>query len=229
VRVHWLQHADEDDLGCIAPWLAARGHAVTRSALHLGEALPSPEDFDALLVMGGAMHVDQHAEHPWLVEEKRFLREVLASDRGMLGICLGAQLVAEVAGASVARNREPEIGWFDLQLTAEAARFDALAGWPARVQVFHWHEYAFDLPPGATRLACSEACDQQAYALDGGRVIGLQFHPEVTSANLRAWLQEPVTAAGAHVQPAAEMRFDLSRFARANTLLLDLMERWLPS
>jgi GMP synthase-like glutamine amidotransferase len=227
VRVHWLQHASGDDLGCIEPWLHAQNHAVTRSGLHEGDALPSPDDFDALLVMGGAMNVDDEALHPWLIDEKRFLREVLAGGKRVLGICLGAQLIAEQLGAKVQRNAHREIGWFDVDLTDAGRAFAPMSGWPATVPMFHWHGYRFELPPAATRLAFSAACDQQAFALDQGRVIGLQFHPEVTSAGVRLWLEQGPPRQGPHVQPVERMREDLSRFASANTLLCELLEHWL--
>ncbi|MDB5972286.1 MAG: type 1 glutamine amidotransferase [Hydrocarboniphaga sp.] len=227
MRVHWLQHAPEDDLGCIAPWLAARGHTVTRSGLYEGDALPSLAEFDALLVMGGAMNVDEEGAHPWLVDEKRFLRSVLSGGQRVLGICLGAQLIAEQLGAKVLRNAHREIGWFDVELSDAGRAFAPMSGWPASLPLFHWHGYRFELPPAATRLAFSAACDQQAFAFDDGRVIGLQFHPEVTSAGVRLWLEQGHPRPGPHVQPVERMREDLSRFAHANTLLCGLLEQWL--
>ncbi|WP_428311627.1 type 1 glutamine amidotransferase [Hydrocarboniphaga sp.] len=230
MRVHWLQHAPEDDLGCIAPWLAARGHMVTRTGLYEGGPLPALSGFDALLVMGGAMNVDEEAVHPWLVAEKAFLRAVLADPgKRVLGICLGAQLIAEQLGGSVGRNRETEVGWFDVQLTEAGRGFDALSEWPSSMPFFHWHGDAFDLPAGATRLAYSAACDQQAYSYDDGRVVCLQFHPEVTSASVRVWLEHPQThpAPGPFVQAAGAMRQDIAKFAAANRLLVSLLDRWL--
>jgi len=227
VRVHWLQHAPEEDLGCIAPWLAAQGHEVTRSGLYEGDALPPAQDFDALLIMGGAMNVDEEGRHPWLVDEKRFVGEALTADKRVLGICLGAQLIAEQLGARVGRNAEREIGWFDVQLTDDGRAFAAMSQWPACVPMFHWHGDRYELPPGATRLAVSAACDQQAYALDDGRVIGLQFHPEVTSASVRSWLQQEQPEPGRYVQPPGEMRVDLRLFAQANRLLEQVLEHWL--
>lgn len=230
MRVHWLQHAPEDDLGCIAPWLAARGHAVSRTRLYAGDALPSPRDFDALLVMGGAMNVDEQALHPWLVDEKAFLRELLhAGEQRVLGICLGAQLIAEQLGAKVGRNRETEIGWFDVELTDAGRAYTPLSDWPARSAFFHWHGDAFELPAGATRLAYSAACDQQAFSFGDGRVLCLQFHPEVTSASVRVWLEHPQThpSPGEYVQSAAQMRGGIAPFANANRLLIGLLDRWL--
>lgn len=230
MRVHWLQHAPEDDLGCIAPWLAAHGHTVTRSGLYAGDALPSPSAFDALLVMGGSMNVDEEGRHPWLVGEKAFLRGVLADpSKRVFGVCLGAQLIAEQLGAKVGRNREAEIGWFDVQLTEAGRAFETLSDWPERMPFFHWHGDAFELPAGATRLAYSTACDQQAYSFDHGRVLGVQFHPEVTSASVRVWLEHPQThpSPGPFVQGAAAMRDGVGKFAAANRLLAALLDRWL--
>jgi GMP synthase-like glutamine amidotransferase len=230
VRVHWLQHAREDDLGCIAPWLAARGHTVTRSGFYEGDVAPALSEFDALLVMGGSMNIDEESQHAWLVDEKIFLRAVLNdSSKRVFGICLGAQLIAEQLGAKVGRNRVAEIGWFDVTLTNAGRAFAPLSEWPARQPFFHWHGDVFELPAGAVRLAYSEACDQQAYAFDDGRVVCLQFHPEVTSASVRVWLEHADThpAPGAFVQAATAMRDDIGKFAAANRLLVDLLDRWL--
>ena len=100
MRIHWLQHADFEDLGCIGPWLAARGHAVSGTRLYAGETLPDPAAFDALIVMGGPMNIYEYAAHPWLRTEKALIREAIAQGRRVLGICLGAQLIASTAWAA---------------------------------------------------------------------------------------------------------------------------------
>jgi GMP synthase-like glutamine amidotransferase len=149
--------------------------------------VPSIEGLDALMVFGGSMHVDQNDGHPWLGPEKQFLRDAL--DRGVpiLGVCLGSQLLAEAAGAVPHRSPEPEIGWYDIEIT-DAGAADPLFGPLApSVVVFEWHHYVAPLPPGAVELARTPAC-VQAFRIDGAPAWGLQFHAEVTRENLFSWL-----------------------------------------
>jgi GMP synthase (glutamine-hydrolysing) len=150
---------------------------------------PSLEDYDAVMVFGGAMNVDQEERLHWLRPEKELLREVL--DRGLpvLGVCLGSQLLAEAAGAEPRPAREPEIGWHEVELMSEASDDPLLAGLPARLEAFSWHSYEAPLPPGAVPLARSPVC-LQAFRLDGRAAWGLQFHAEVTEDTVRDWLTD---------------------------------------
>lgn len=224
MRVHWLQHAEHEDLGCIGPWLAARGAEVSHTRLYAGDALPTVEQFDWLIVLGGPMNIYQHAEHPWLVPEKAFLRATIDAGRTVLGICLGSQLIADVLGGPVTRNAHSEIGWFEVQLNA-AGRGQALfTDWPDRFAAFHWHGDTFAIPPGAENLMHSEACAHQGYVWNG-RVVGLQFHLEVTAADARVWYAHETPAPARYVQPHREVLADLDAFALNNRLMLRLLER----
>jgi GMP synthase (glutamine-hydrolysing) len=146
-----------------------------------------PDAYDAVLVFGGAMHADQEAEHPWLEEEKALLRDLVHRDVPVLGVCLGAQLVAEAAGASVRRASEPEIGWHEVEVTPAGATDVVLGGLAPRFIAFQWHSYEFTLPPGATALARSAVCLQ---AFRRGNVMGIQFHAEVSTADAEAWIDD---------------------------------------
>jgi GMP synthase-like glutamine amidotransferase len=147
----------------------------------------TPPDFDALMIFGGSMHVDQNDGHPWLEPEKEFIREALGRGVPILGVCLGSQLLAEAAGASPYRSPEPEIGWYDIEIT-EAGAADPLTGPLApSVELFEWHHYVAPLPPGAVELARTPRCGQ-AFRIEGKPAWGLQFHAEVTRENLFSWL-----------------------------------------
>lgn len=148
---------------------------------------PSNGDFDALMVFGGSMHVDQNDEHPWLDPVKRFIRDALGRGTPILGVCLGAQLLAEAAGARPHRIPEPEIGWYDIGITEAGAADPLLGPLAPSVELFVWHHYAAPLPPGAVELARTPAC-VQAFRVDGRPAWGLQFHAEVTRENLFGWL-----------------------------------------
>lgn len=225
MRVLWLQHADHEDLGCIAPWLAAHGLHARCIALQSGEPLPAVDEVDALLVLGGPMNVDEHAAHPWLAAEKIFIREVIDAGRHVLGICLGAQLMARALGAEVRPNRERELGWFEVQLQAQGRDDPRLTGWPDRFEAFHWHGDTFALPAGASWLAASEACAHQGFAW-GERALGLQFHLEVTAVDARRWFDLSPPDSGPYVQPASAVLPRLDAFAANNRLMCALLDRF---
>lgn len=227
LRIHWLEHAEFEGLGGIAPWLAAHGHAVRGTRLQRGESLPSPADFDVLIVMGGPMNIHEHAAYPWLRDEKALIAAAIAAGRRVLGICLGAQLVADALGGPVTRNAEPEIGWWPVQLTAEGRAHPLCAGLAPEFTAFHWHADRYALPPGAVRLAASAACSEQAYAWDGSRVLGLQFHPELTPTDAAEWLREESIRESRWVQSPTRILGDAAAFEANRRTLSALLERFL--
>lgn len=189
-RAHFLQHVPFEGLGSIGPWLEAGGWSVSGTRLYENTtpsepALPDPAELDMLVVLGGPMSVNDEAELPWLAAEKRFLRAAMEAGVPVLGICLGAQLIASAMGARVYPARQKEIGWFPVRRAAHGRAAAAVAfSFPDSVEAFHWHGETFDLPPGAVRLASSEACANQAFQL-GACTIGLQFHLETTPDSAR--------------------------------------------
>ena len=151
---------------------------VTVTRFFEDPALPGVDDLDLLVIMGGPMSVNDEQEFPWLAAEKEFIGKAIEKDKAVIGICLGAQLIAGALDAAVYPNREKEIGWFPV--TAEpVSDTEGLFTFPQELLAFHWHGETFDLPEGATRLARSAACENQAFQL-GRRVVGLQFHLETT-------------------------------------------------
>ena len=175
MRLHYLQHVAFEDAANIARWAAERGHALSRTLLYADEPLPAHDAYDALAVMGGPMNIYQHDLHPWLAAEKEFLRGAIGRRKFVLGVCLGAQLLADVLGGPVTQNPAKEIGWFPVRKTPQAAQsplFDVL---PPEFTPFHWHGDTFAIPPGALHAASSEGCAQQAFQFTD-RVVGLQFH-----------------------------------------------------
>lgn len=182
MNVHVLQHVPFEGLGSIQRWLEARGAGIHYVRLFANDAMPRVRDVDLLIAMGGPMSVNDEAEWPGLAAEKQLVRDVIAADVPVLGICLGAQLIASALGARVYRNAQKEIGWFPVRSTGPSGE---VFPFPSESLVFHWHGETFDLPPGATHLARSEGCVNQAFQLKGN-VIGLQFHPEMTPEGVRA-------------------------------------------
>jgi GMP synthase-like glutamine amidotransferase len=182
MRAHYLQHVPFEGLGSIENWLHRAGHRITGTEFFRPFVLPKVDVIDLLVVMGGPMGVDDEAAFPWLAPEKAFIREAVESGKPVLGICLGAQLIARSMGAAVHANPEKEIGWFPIQ--GVEPNEVGLFGFPASLEVFHWHGDTFEMPSGATLLARSEGCRHQAFQL-GDSVIGLQFHLETTADSAR--------------------------------------------
>jgi GMP synthase-like glutamine amidotransferase len=151
--------------------VVARGDVLERCVMPETTTGPdAAESYDAIMVFGGAMHPDQDAEHPWLADESAFLRDAIDREVPLLGVCLGAQLIARAAGAGVGRE-DPVLGVM-----------------PSRFEAFEWHYYNFELPAGAELLAENDSA-RQAYRL-GERTWGVQFHPEVTRHMLDYWFVE---------------------------------------
>jgi GMP synthase-like glutamine amidotransferase len=176
MRVHVLQHAAFEDIGSMTFWLSARGAHITYTRFHQNGVLPDLHNVDFVIAMGGPMSVNDEADLPWLRDEKRFIRAAIQSGKPVLGVCLGAQLIASAMGARVYRNALKEIGWFPIEATPTLA---GVFTFPSPCNVFHWHGETFDLPPNAVRLAKSAACENQGFQI-AQNVLALQFHLEVT-------------------------------------------------
>jgi GMP synthase-like glutamine amidotransferase len=166
--------------------LFARPGCVLEEWSFSGGGAP-PVSYDAYMVFGGAMHPDQELEHPWLVSEVDWLRELVQSGAPVLGVCLGAQLIARALGAwSGPLADGPEIGWHEVERCADDPVLGVL---PQRFEAFEWHHYTYDVPEGAVELA-RNARSNQAYRV-GDACWAVQFHPEVTHAQVLGWIDDP--------------------------------------
>jgi GMP synthase-like glutamine amidotransferase len=223
MRVCFLQHVPFEDLGSIEPWLKARGHGVSGCRVYEEECFPPMEEFDWLVVMGGPMGIHDDEANPWLPRERRLIGHAVASGKLVLGICLGAQLVADALGARVHKNSEPEIGWFPVRAADDAPHSATFADVPAEFVALHWHGDTFEVPQGATLLAESDATAHQAFEAEGGRVVGLQFHLETTPAGIDALIAEcpDELVELPHVQSAGELRAGSAEFGPSMEPLLD--------
>jgi GMP synthase (glutamine-hydrolysing) len=188
VRVLSITHGPSVPGGIFDEVAEAAGHRLERWVVPLGGAPQPPASYDAVMIFGGSMHPDQDAEHGWLQREVAFLREALARDVPVVGVCLGAQMLARAAGAWVGPAPEPEIGWFEIELTPEGRTDLVLGVLPPRTAAFQWHSYTFSVPKHGSELARSTLCTQ-AFRV-GDRAWGLQFHAEVTLAMVTSWTTE---------------------------------------
>lgn len=209
----------------IEPWLTARGCAPTATRFHLDDPLPKVDAIDWLIVMGGPMGVYNQDRHPWLTEEIAFIREAIDRRKTVFGICLGAQLIAAALGAKVYPNTHKEIGWFPVTLTEQGRQSPLLQDFPSKLPVFHWHGDTFDLPAKSTHLMTSSACVNQAFSY-GDRVIGLQFHLEVTPAGIDTLINHcgHELAQAPFIQPSGQLRADPDRLRPIHRQLTTLLD-----
>jgi len=175
MRAHIFQHVPFEGLGSMEPWLLSAGYQITTTEFFRPAPMLPPPSVDLLIVLGGPMSVNDEAKFPWLRLEKHYIRERIEAGKPVLGICLGAQLIASALGAAVGPSPSREIGWFPIQGLPSGSCFR----FPSTIEVFHWHSEMFALPPGATPIAASEGCPNQAFQI-GRNGVGLQFHLETT-------------------------------------------------
>ena len=225
MHIHHLQHVPFEGLGSIESSLLRQGHQLSSTHLYRNALLPEIEDFDALIVLGGPMGVADVTDYPWLEAEMELIGRGISSGMKVLGICLGAQLIASALGARVYRNSCREIGWWPLSAAEHAATSGLL---PETFVPFHWHGDTFDLPEGANLLAYNTTCHNQAFTL-GEQVIALQFHLETTTKSARALIEHggDDLDGSRYVQTAEQMLADPDLFTRNNALMAHLLDRWL--
>jgi GMP synthase (glutamine-hydrolysing) len=217
MRAHYFQHVPFEGPGNIEDWLVAGGHDISYTRFYEPHTLPELACIDWLIVMGGPMGAQDESLYPWLQPEKKFIAAAIKKGVKVLGICLGAQLIASVLGARVYPHVHKEIGWYPLRLTPEGLTCPLFAGFPEELFVFHWHGDTFDLPAGAIHLAESAACHHQAF-LWSNHVLALQFHMDLKKENVEALVEncnaELVQAP--HIQKAPEMLAQDKLFATSS-------------
>jgi GMP synthase-like glutamine amidotransferase len=207
MRLHYLQHVPFENPGTILTWAGENGHIVTSTQLYQNDPFPWQQDFDWLVVIGGPMGIYDEEKYPWLAAEKVFIREAIAADKVIIGLCLGAQLIADVIGGRVTPNPYKEIGWFPIRLTEEARALPLFSFFPEQPVVFQWHGDTFSvLPEEAQCIAESDACKQQAFIYKK-RVFGFQYHLENTQEIIAGLIENcpGEIVPGLYVQTAEEM------------------------
>lgn len=224
MRIHTLQHVDFEGLGSIGEWAKTQRATVRYSRMFTNDPLPALDGFDWLIIMGGPMNIYEEDIYPWLGKEKEFIKAAVEAGKIVLGVCLGAQLIADALGASVSRNQHKEIGWFPLN-TIHSTMSGIIQD---NALVLHWHGDTFTLPNGAERLASSAACLNQGFIYKK-RVIALQFHLETTAESLRHLIEHSQNELedGPYIQTETEMLADANRFTAINRMMTALLDHLL--
>jgi GMP synthase-like glutamine amidotransferase len=217
MRIQCLQHVPFEGPAAIDDWARDRGISVNYTRFYESHTLPDIAAFDLLVVMGGPMSVNDEGTYKWLQEEKYLISKSIGADKAVLGICLGAQLIASALGARVYRNEEREIGWLTVEKTEEGILTPFLNGFPKELTVLQWHGETFDLPANAVPLFWSDACEQQAF-LYSDRVLALQFHMEATQESLKELVEHARAdlASGTYVQKEVEIIKGFDTHGRVN-------------
>jgi GMP synthase-like glutamine amidotransferase len=187
MKIHVLQHSALNTLGSIEEYARTRNYSLESTRFYKIKNPPSLDSFDLLIIMGGPMGIYDYEENPWLRDEKAFIKQAIKAGKPVLGICLGAQLLADILGARVYENRYREMGWFPVCSVAMENKPEILKGLPEEITVFHWHAKTFNLPVGAVHLFRSKGCENQGFVYDG-RVVAVQFHPEATDERIKTMI-----------------------------------------
>ena len=221
-RLLVCQHVAFEILGTLDPLLRDAGLRIryVNFARH-PDAQPSLDRYHGMVLLGGPMNADEIEKHPHLATELRLIERAIEREIPVLGICLGAQLIAKALGAKVKRSPHKEIGWYDVAVTEEGRRDPVLAHFRKVEKVFQWHGDTFEMPRGAELLAVSPSCRNQAFRF-GRNVYGFQFHLEVDELLIARWLTVPV-----HREELEELkgRVDPDRIRSETTAYIDRLKR----
>ncbi|MBW4630569.1 MAG: type 1 glutamine amidotransferase [Iphinoe sp. HA4291-MV1] len=226
MEIHYLQHVPFEGIASIEHWAKSKGHSLSATRLYQNEPLPKVEDIDWLLIMGGPMNIYEEIKYSWLAQEKRFIEQAVKHEKVILGICLGAQLIADVLGAKVFSNKYKEIGWFPIELTSAAQTSPIFNFLPKRLSVFHWHGDTFELPSGAIQIAKSDGCQNQAFIYNES-IIGLQFHLESTKNSVQALLENCADeiVEGKYIQKSDQLLSHEDSFKKINDAMHGILDR----
>ena len=226
MKLHYLQHVPFEGLGSIASWCQEHELEPSSTKLFAEEKLPQIGDFDCLIVLGGSMNIYESRRYPWLSQEKQFIEKAMSAGKAVIGICLGAQLIADVFGARVFSGEQKEIGWFPVSLGEEAYKLSLFSDFPKEFDAFHWHGDTFDIPNGTIAIGQSEACENQGFIYQE-KILGLQFHLETTPESVSALLENNSheLSEAPFIQTPKEMLEDETRFEILNQQMNLILDR----
>lgn len=223
--IQCFMHVPFEGPGMIASWAEEHGHRMGYTRFYEKDSLPDPDPIDMLVIMGGPMNVFDYHVHAWMEEEISWILAFIESGKPVLGICLGAQMIAAAMGAEVYPGPHKEIGWFNLHCLPCLGDYMICKDLPSSRKVFHWHGDTFDIPKGAVRIAESKAFPNQGFIYEG-RVMALQFHLEMTPDSVKGMLKHcgDEIAEGPYMQKAAAIRREADHFEQNHQLLFHFLD-----
>lgn len=224
-HIECFMHVPFEGPGIIADWLAKKGHRIHYTRLYEDPKLPDPATVDLLIIMGGPMDVFDYHIHPWMGDEIEWVKEFIQSGKPILGICLGAQILAAALGEEVYPGPHKEIGWHNLQFLPSLGDYKIFEALPDSRKVFHWHGDTFNIPAGATRIASSQAFPNQGF-IYGQQVLAFQFHLEVTPESVRALVDNcrNELVEGPYIQSEKEILSEQNYFQSNQELLFKFLD-----
>ncbi len=226
MRIHCIRHEPFEGLAEIESWIKSNNHHLTYTRTYLHQRYPDEITFDMLIIMGGMASVYEKKDHPWIASEKKFIKKVLDSQKKIIAICFGAQILAEVLGAKVYPNKFKEIGWYPVHFNTNILY--GFSAFPEQMHVFHWHGDTFDLPEGALRIASSEITKNQGFVV-GNKIIALQFHLEMNQSALKKIVKalgNQLCINEKYIQPAQVIMNQPEYMTSCNKLLYQLLDRF---
>ena len=229
MKIILIQHTAVDGPGVVSDFLAEHQIESTIIRVDRGDAIPATVQADALMIFGGPQSLHLPDLPAWVEQQQRLIRRYVDENRHVFGICLGAQLIASALGASTGPNKEPEVGWHEVMLTAQAKQSELAKHLPDRQVVLHWHQNTFALPSGSTHLFQSDGCKHQGFCI-GNKVVGLQFHPETTAKTIDYYLKvsKLCRLPGPFVQSPEQIEQGIANYLPGqNGMLRMLLSGWL--
>ena len=218
-------HVPFEGPGIMADWIEEKGHRLEYTRFYENDPLPESSQVDLLIVMGGPMNVFDFHMHAWMQDEIEWVGEFIQSGKPVLGICLGAQILAASLGEEVYPGPEKEIGWHTLQFLPSLGEFRIFKDLPVSRKVFHWHGDTFNIPKGAMRIASSQLFPNQGFIFDS-RIVALQFHLEVTPETVKGMVEHCADELvdGSYIQSAQEIRAESSYFESNQQVLFQFLD-----
>jgi GMP synthase-like glutamine amidotransferase len=224
MRIHCIRHEPFEGLAAIKSWIQLKNHQLSYTHIYLNENFPPVDDFDLLIIMGGSASVYEKNLFPWLKEEKKFIQNAIKKDKKILGICLGAQLLADALGGKVFKSACKEIGWFPVKFNISG--LPGLNFLPETLEVFHWHGDTFDIPQGGVCIGSSQMVQNQGVVY-GKNIIALQFHCEMDDEQIEMIINgagKELLEEGKFIQSKKQIMDKLGQIPSNNKLMFDILE-----
>ena len=224
MKIHIFQHISVKQPGAVLDWITKNKLDYQIHLIKNGDALPTLEETDFLIILGGALHINDEEEHPWLRPDINFVRKIIDLNKPVLGICLGAQIIARALDFKVEKNEYREIGWHNVMLNNNAKQNHFFKDIPHKFIPLHWHSDIIRLPENISSLVYSNATDSQAFTYKN--TISVQFHIEQTEKTLDIMLEKAndYLIKDKFVQTADEIRLGYNNLIDSNNILFHLLD-----